>query len=95
MDIVLAGIIGIVVLIIGLIAAYLGGLIAWYSAKKSWFQLSVPRQQWVAICVALGFVSGLGGGLFGAELAAARCLPWSTSGFSQVTDLSHALALLF
>ena len=68
MDIVLAGIIGFLVLGVGFVAAYLGGIIGWYSAKSSWLELSLTRRQWVMACVALGFVSGLGGGLFGAEL---------------------------
>ena len=69
MDIIIAGVVGILTLGIGFVGAYFGGVLAWCAAERSWVEIILPRKQWIIVWVALGFLSGFGGGLLGAELA--------------------------
>ena len=75
MEFIIAGLVGLLTLGLGFAGAYLGGVAGWFAIERSWFETVLSRQQWIVACIVLGFLSGLSGGLFGAELAAGQFLP--------------------
>lgn len=94
MDYLLAGMIGILAIGVGVLGAYLGGLLGWLVVERSWLEVSISRGQWLFVCIGIGFVSGLGGGLFGADLATVHFVPWVTHDFSQLVD-THSMFAVF
>ena len=94
MDFLIAGIIGVITLGIGLFGAYLGGVLGWLVIERHWVEVMLNRRQWLLACGALGFVSALGGGLVGADLAAIQYVPWMTERFSQTLSSLEAFALI-
>ena len=93
MDFILAGMIGALAVSAGVLGAYFGGVLGRFAVDRSWLEVAFSRRQWLFVCVALGFVSSLGGGLFGADLAAGHYLPWATNDFSQLLDSRFMFAI--
>jgi len=93
MDFILGGMIGALAVSVGVLGAYLGGILGWFAVERSWLEVTFSRRQWLFVCVAMGFVSGLGGGLFGADLAPGHFFPWVTNDFSQLLDSRFMFAI--
>jgi hypothetical protein len=93
MNFILAGTIGALALSVGVLGAYFGGALGWFAVERSWLQVAFSRRQWLFVCVAMGFVSSLGGGLVGADLATGHYLPWVTNDFSQLLDSRFMFAI--
>lgn len=94
MDFMLAGMIGALAVSVGVLGAYIGGVFGWFVVERSWLEVAFSRRQWLLVCVAMGFVSGLGGGLFGADLATGHFLPWVTNDFGQLLDSRFIFAVI-
>ena len=78
---------GLLSVSIALLGAYFAGLAGWIVIQRPWFEVALSRRQWLYSCSCAGFLSGLIGGLVGADLATDQFLPWVTQELNQVMSL--------
>ena len=78
---------GLLSVSLGLFGAYVAGLAGWIVIQRPWFEVALSHRQWLYSCICTGFLSGLSGGLVGADLATDQFLPWVTHELNQVMSL--------
>jgi hypothetical protein len=75
---------------VGAINALIGCAAGQLVAERRWMDILFSRRQWLQLCLTVGFVSGISGGVLGAELAVGD----STSMLAQLRESAESFPLV-